>query len=111
METALQRLAREISIMRACGGLLSQRKWMAHIARELDDVHPLLESDLRRLAMGFDGGARAAELFIKGLEVSCASFVAHPSPTVWAMEGRTRARLDEALDALVELCASAPAPA
>jgi hypothetical protein len=109
METALQRLAREITIMRACGGPLSQRKWMAHVTRELADVQPLQEADLRRLAMGFDGCACAAELFIKGLEVSCASFVVHPSATVWAMEGRTRATLDEALDALVELCASAPA--
>ena len=76
VETATQRIAREITIMQACGGAVSRADWMGHLAEQLAAARPLSGRDLRPLVEIFEGSPERAARFVSGVEAMSASFAA-----------------------------------
>lgn len=72
METPLEHLARELTIMSACGGPLSRRDWVELMAEELSRLRPTPHGDLQRLAACLDLSPQRVELFLRGLGIRCA---------------------------------------
>jgi hypothetical protein len=100
MDTPTRRIAREITIMLACGGPLSRADWMAHLAQELAAARPLPRRALNAVAEILDGSYERAEHFVYGVLLMDASFAADPASPFLANDERSRALLADSLEAL-----------
>lgn len=109
METELQRLARELTIMDACDGPLSDVGWAEHASREPDAIQPTTD-DLQRLAGPFGGSVRRARQFLSGLSLAIGSFAARPDAAEWRVSSSPRHQLDDALYVLAAFGNTPAAP-